>query len=180
MANLLHREEPLQVGTSPHRTAIYFGHTKGRAFGGNEYVGSPCHADSATQHKTVDRENDGLGISVYRFKGVVVALVDRHNFGRLSTQFLDVDTRTKPFAFCADHDHANRILFTEGFDLCSDTRPLRAVERIHRRLVQDQMGDALVNVTVKRHLQFLLIRLVTGRGRGDGTSAISVVASKSV
>ena len=41
---------------------------------------SPCHADSASEHKTVDRRRmTGLGISVYRFKGVVVALVDRHN-----------------------------------------------------------------------------------------------------
>ena len=48
-----------------------------------------------------------------RLEGVKVALVHRHDFGRLRSQLLNIDTGTKPLALGAHNDHPHRCLLTQ-------------------------------------------------------------------
>ena len=80
-----------------------------------------------------------------RLKGIVVALVYRHDHVRVCTQFFDIHTCAEALALSAHDNDSDVVALTEQFDLSGDTRPLGAVKRIHWGLVENELGNARVD-----------------------------------
>ena len=83
-------------------------------------------------------------------EGVVVTLIDRHDHVGISTQFLDIDARTKTLALGADDNDAHLRIAAKSFDLLGDRRPFLAVEGVNRRLVKTKVSDVAIEGHLKR------------------------------
>src|SRR3546814_8474747 len=78
-------------------------------------------------------------------EAAVVAGIDRDDALRMGVELLDVDAGAEAATFGAQHDHARGRIAAEPFDLVGKRMPAGVVERIDRRPVDDEFGDAVGN-----------------------------------
>ena len=80
-----------------------------------------------------------------RFKGIIVTFVDRHDHVGVCTQLFDIHTGAEALALSAHDNDSDIVALAKCLDLSSNTRPLGAIKRIHRGLVENELGDARVD-----------------------------------
>ncbi len=58
-------------------------------------------------------------------------------------QLLDIHTGAEPLARRADDNDAHLVVGAQGVDLGGDGKPAGAVKGVHRRVIEDHLGDAV-------------------------------------
>ena len=86
---------------------------------------------------------------MYRFKGVVVAFVHRHDALGMGAQFLDIHPGTEAPAFSTDDQHMHVVALTQGTNFRCDCCPFTAVKGIHGWLVEYQVTHTGVDLAAK-------------------------------
>ena len=81
---------------------------------------------------------------MHGLEGLVVATIDLDDQLRMLVKLLDVDPGAEAAAFGADDNDAGLQVGAQGIDGVGQGLPLVTVERIDRRLVDDQFGHAIV------------------------------------
>ena len=94
----------------------------------------------------MDRRDDGDGAVVYRRERVVAAAVHLGDERAVAGQLLDVDAGAEAAAAGRDHDHAHEVVAAERLDRLREEVPSGAVERVDRRVVQQDFRDTLFHV----------------------------------
>ena len=69
---------------------------------------------------------------------------------RLRIEFLDVDAGTEAATLGTNDNHVHSRRIAEAFDLIGQRMPAGIVQRIYRRTVDDQLGDAFGDLGFER------------------------------
>ncbi len=90
-----------------------------------------------------------LRVAVHRTERLVITGVDGDDPFRESGQFLDVDTGAETASLAAQHDDTYFRVCAQGIKFRCQRMPAGAIERVYRRFVDHQFGDAVRNFCVK-------------------------------
>ncbi|MOA05736.1 hypothetical protein D3C78_1253460 [compost metagenome] len=137
------------MGAAAHGATVHLGHAEARAFGGDQDVRRTAEADTAAEDEAMHGDDHRFGIAVDGLEAVVVALVHRDYQVAVGGQFLDVHAGAEAASLGSDEDDIHLGRFTQSLQLSGDGRPALAVEGIHRRMVEDHLGDAVVDAHLK-------------------------------
>ena len=127
----------------PEGAAIDFGHAERGVVGCHDDVGIPGDADAATEAESVDRGDHRNFTVVDRGEHCETTAVhaDHRLVGRISREFLDVDTGLEPTPLGADDHHVDGRVASRGRDRVRELVPTRDRQGVDRGVVDGDDGN---------------------------------------
>ena len=152
-SRLLHAEHAHGVGGRAHGAAVDLGQAEGGAPPRRCTKSAGAgDADAAAQAVAVHPRDHRHRAVVEVAEGVVAAAVRVDDQCAVLGQLLHVDAALEPAPVRTHHQDTHALVLAEAADLTREVGPALGGERVHRRIVDHQLGDTvLVNLAAKCH-----------------------------
>jgi hypothetical protein len=151
MGNIRSRCDAAPVRRRTQGAAVDLGQAERGVFRREDHVAGTHHADATAQDETVGRGDHRHLAVVDGGEGVVAALVHGRDGRAVGGQLLDVDAGAEAAPLGGQHHHPHRVVAAERSEDLGQVGPPLTVEGVHRRVIQQNLGDALLDAHVYGH-----------------------------
>src|SRR5690606_17182308 len=155
-----------KMSRRPKRTAVHLGEAKFRAFRRDEDIAISSEPDAASDAESVHGRDDRHRTFIDCLERFVAALIGAEKrvetFGLL--HLLDVDARVKATPLVAKDQRDHRGIASELMDDARELKPARHGERVHGRIITDDLGDPIVDAIGDAHAQLAFSWFSAGLG----------------
>ena len=138
------------MGTDAQRATIDLGNPELRIVGGDHDVGIAGNRHAAPEAVAVHRGDHRYLAVVDRCERLPTALADLHErlIRRVGSELFDVDTdlESAELRVCRDDHDVHVWIAPVPADGLGELRPAGDGERIHRRVVDDDLGDVVAHL----------------------------------
>ena len=149
------RHEPGEMGRGAKRSAVDLGKAESGVVTGDDDVSVADQADAAAEAEAVHRGDDRhLALVDGGERGVTTAVgTDQRAEAGGALHLLDVDAGVEAAAFGGQHDDVDTLVAAGADQGIGELEPAGDRQGIHRRVVDDDLGNRTVPVDLDTHWQ---------------------------